>query len=298
MFMKLLIITPFKNEQESISGTIASIVKQSILPVAWLLMDDGSDDSSPEIVKEYAAKYPFIHYYRREKTSSKRATGNNVVELFNLGLQVAASMKIEWDIVSKLDADLVIQRNDYIEFLLSKFEQYPSLGIASGVTFILGEDNTRIIESKHKWHTQGPNKFYRKECLDAIGGLRPFKGWDGIDDILARDKGYITEKFFEQDILHLYPTQTRQAEGGFQKGLSREAYGYRNMGYPFYMYLFKAMKLVKERGIQEGSLFFYYGIKATLQSQPLVSKEESKIVKRFMAKRIENKFIYTNTSTL
>ncbi|WP_170827245.1 glycosyltransferase family 2 protein [Arcticibacter eurypsychrophilus] len=296
--MKLLIITPFKNEEDSIGGTIASIVKQSIYPVAWLLMDDGSDDSSPEIVKDYAKKYSFIHYYRREKTSSTRATGNNVVELFNLGLQVADTMKIDWDIVSKLDADLVIQRNDYIEFMLSKFEQYPSLGIASGVTFILGDDNTRIIESKHKWHTQGPNKFYRKECLHAIGGLRPFKGWDGIDDILARDKGYITEKFFEQDILHLYPTQTRQAEGGFQKGLSREAYGYRNMGYPFYMYLFKAMKLVKERGIQEGSLFFYYGIKATLQSQPLVSKEESRIVKKFMAKRIENKFIYTNTSTL
>ena len=296
--MKLLIITPFKNEEDSIGGTIASIVKQSIYPVAWLLMDDGSDDSSPEIVKDYAKKYPFIHYHRREKTSSTRATGNNVVELFNLGLQVADTMKIDWDIVSKLDADLVIQRNDYIEFILSKFEQYPSLGIASGVTFILGDDNEKIIESKHKWHTQGPNKFYRKECLNAIGGLRPFKGWDGIDDILARDKGYITEKFFEQDILHLYPTQTRQAEGGFQKGLSREAYGYRNMGYPFYMYLFKAMKLVKERGIQEGSLFFYYGIKATLQSQPLVSKEESRIVKKFMAKRVENKFIYTNTSTL
>lgn len=296
--MKLLIITPFKNEEESIGRTILSIVKQSHHPAAWLMLDDSSTDGSPEIVKRYANEYPFIHYFRRERKQTERATGNNVVELFNLGLQLASERGIAWDIVSKLDADLVIQQDNYLEFMLNKFRQHPDLGIASGVTFINGPDGSKIIESKHKWHTQGPNKFYRKECLEAMGGLKPFKGWDGIDNVLARDKGYITEKFFEQEVLHLYPTQTRQAEGGFKKGLLREAFGYRNMGYPFYMYVFKSARLAWERNIYKGALFFYYGLKATITSRPLVSKEESKAVRRFIAKRVGNKFNYTNTTVL
>lgn len=295
--MKLLIITPFKNEEVSVGQTLASLVKQNMYPAAWLLIDDGSVDESPRIVQEYAAQYPFIRYYRRESGLTSRATGNNVVDLFNWGLKLAEEMKISWDIVSKLDADLVIQKNDYLAFLVDKFKSHPKLGIASGATFII-KDKGKVIESKHRWHTQGPNKFYRKECLEAIGGLKPFKGWDGIDNILARDKGYITEKFFEQDVLHLYPTQTRDVEGGIRQGLRREAYGYRNMGYPFFMYVFKAGKLLKERSMYEGGLFLLYGIKATFFSQPLVSKSEARAVRRFMAKRVENKFTYTNSTTL
>lgn len=292
--MKLLIITPFKNEEVSVGQTIASIVKQSVYPEAWLLIDDGSVDDSARIVQEYATRYPFIKYHKRESGTSSRSTGNNVVELFNIGLTVADDMRISWDIVSKLDADLIIQKDDYLEFIIDKFRSYPKLGIASGATFIIKGEG-RVIESKHRWHTQGPNKFYRRECLNAIGGLKPFKGWDGIDNILARDRGYITEKFFEQDVLHLYPTQTRDAEGGVKSGLLREAYGYRNMAYPFYMYLFKAAKLLYERGAYEGVLFLFYGIKATLQTRPLVSKSEARMVRRFMARRIENKFTYTNS---
>jgi biofilm PGA synthesis N-glycosyltransferase PgaC len=291
--MRLLIITPFKNEQDSIVRTMESIVKQTVHPVMWLLMDDGSDDKSPELVKEFQVQYPFIQYHRRNKISISRATGNNVVDVFNDGLKLAEELGVEWDIVSKLDADLVIQRNDYLQFLLNKFESYPSLGIASGVTYILA-DEKKVIESTHRWHTQGQTKFYRKSCLEAIGGLRPFKGWDGIDDILARSKNYITEKFFEQEIWHIYPTQTRSAEGGFKKGLLREASGYRNMGYPFYMYMFKSLKLVKERGVYPGIVYFYYGLKATLFSKPMVNKEELSVVKDFMLKRWKNDFVYTN----
>jgi biofilm PGA synthesis N-glycosyltransferase PgaC len=291
--MHLLIITPFRNEEQSIVKTMDSIVNQSTLPVKWLMIDDGSDDRSPELVKEYQARYPFIHYHRRTNATGQRATGNNVVDVFNDGIKLAESLNIEWDIVSKLDADLIIESKTYLEFLLGKFEQYPKLGIASGVTYIMTDGNNKVFESMHRWHTQGQTKFYRKSCLEAMGGLKPFKGWDGIDDILARSKGYITEKFFEQHVWHLYPTQTRSAEGGFKKGLLREATGYRNMGYPFYMYVFKSLKLVKERGLYPGMVYFYYGLKATLTTKPLVTKEEQHIVKDFMLKRWKNKFSYT-----
>lgn len=294
--MQLLIITPFKNEANSILKTMDSIVRQTMHPVKWLLIDDGSDDESPRMVQEYQAKHPFIHYHRREGASAQRATGNNVVDVFNAGLKVAEQLGLEWDLVGKMDADLVIDRDDYLEFIVRKFDEYPKLGIASGVIYTLSNSGKKIYESPYRWHTQGQTKFYRRATLEAMGGLKPFKGWDGIDNILARGKGYITEKFFEQEILHLYPTQTRTAEGGFKKGLKREATEYRNMGYPFYMYFFKTAKLIKERGIYPGMLYFYYGLKATLTTKPLVNSQEQAVIKAFISQRWKNNFIYTGDS--
>lgn len=291
--MQLLIITPFKNEANSILKTMDSIVKQTMHPVKWLLVDDGSDDESPRMVQEYQAKYPFIHYHRREGASAQRATGNNVVDVFNAGLALAEQLKLDWDLVGKMDADLVIDRDDYLEFIVRKFDEFPKLGIASGVIYTLSDTGKKIYESPYRWHTQGQTKFYRRATLEAMGGLKPFKGWDGIDNILARGNGYITEKFFEQEILHLYPTQTRMAEGGFKKGLKREATEYRNMGYPFYMYFFKTLKLIKERGVYPGILYFYYGLKATLTTKPLVNSQEQAVIKAFISQRWKNNFTYT-----
>ncbi|WP_439883476.1 glycosyltransferase family 2 protein [Pontibacter sp. MBLB2868] len=289
--MKLLIITPFKNEESSIRQTIESIAKQTTTPEAWILVDDNSTDTSPEIVKEYSHRINFIHYYTKENEGA-RATGKNVIDVFNFGLAKAAEMGIGWDVVLKLDADLVIDRTDYLEFILDKFYRYPALGIASGATYIL-KNGRKVIESKHKWHTQGPNKFYRKECFEAIGGLRPYKGWDGIDDILARHKGYLTEKFFEQQIWHLYPTQTRHTEGGIKSGVKREAASYQNRDYPVYMFILKALKLAKERKVYEGFLFLYYGLKQKALTKPLVTNEEGKIVRDFLKQRFLKKIKYT-----
>jgi len=291
--MKLLMITPFKNEVDSIVKTMDSIVKQSVHPVKWLMIDDGSDDSSPNLVQEYQARFPFIYYRKRKNANTSRTTGNNIVEIFNEGLELAKALEIEWDIVIKLDADLVAERADYLEFISNKFKQYPLLGIASGATFVVREGLGKVLECKNKWHTQGTNKFYRKECLKAIGGLKPFKGWDGIDDMLARGNGYITEKFFEQELQHLYPTQTRAAEGGFKMGLFREAKGYTNIGYPLYVSFLRSVKMVKDRGFQSGFLFFNYIVQHAITAKPLITIEEKKLVAKFMRQRWNNNFLYT-----
>ena len=281
--MKLLIITPFKNEQTTIERTLQSICRQTTEPVKWLLIDDNSTDHSADIVKRYESKYPFIQYIKREAQVG-RSTGANIVNLFNYGLEIAAKEGIEWEVVLKLDADLIIDKHNYLAFMLDKFTHHKELGIASGATYII-QGGKKSIESNHKWHTQGPNKFYRKECLEEMGGLKPFKGWDGIDDILARDKGFITQKFFEQPILHLYPTQSRSAEGGITRGLIREAEGYQNRDYPFYMFLLKSFSLVRKKGLYSSLYFLCYGIKIKLFKKPLVNKEESRVIRRFLLER-------------
>ena len=289
--MNLLIITPFRNEEHTIEHTIQSICKQTIQPEKWIMIDDNSTDNSGDIVKEYGSLNKFIHYEKR-LANANRSTGANIVNIFNEGLHIANREGIEWDIVLKLDADLIIDKPNYLAFMLEKFKKHDKLGIASGATY-LEVNGEKIIESSHKWHTQGPNKFYRKECLLEMGGLKPFKGWDGIDDILARDLGYLTEKFFEQPLLHVYPTQSRQDEGGIKKGLKREAEGYQNRDYPFYMFLFKAAALVKKKGLPNSLFFLWYGMKIKLMKKPLVNEKESKIVRRFLLDRLLGKIKFS-----
>ncbi|MCJ8164125.1 glycosyltransferase family 2 protein [Pontibacter sp. E15-1] len=290
--MKLLIITPFKNEEKSIAKTIESISSQTVKPTAWILVDDSSDDTSPQIVQQYCQNQGYMHYCVMERKADSRATGKNVIDVFNFGLTRANALGVTWDVVLKLDADLVIERSDYLGFILSKFTSYPLLGIASGATYVLSNGEKKV-ESKHKWHTQGPNKFYRKACLEAMGGLKPFKGWDGVDDILARHHGYVTEKFFEQPILHLYPTQTRHAEGGVRHGIRREAASYQNRDYPVYMFFLKSAKLMLDRKFEEAYLFLFYGLRQKFSADPLVTKEEGRIIREFLKHRFLNQLKYT-----
>ncbi len=256
------------------------------------MVDDQSTDTSPTIVKAFSQQTAYIHYFLKADEGA-RATGKNVIDVFNFGLSKAEALGIEWDVVLKLDADLIIERTDYLEFILNKFSSFPALGIASGATYILKEGK-KVIESKHKWHTQGPNKFYRKQCLETMGGLKPFKGWDGIDDVLARHHGFITEKFFEQLIWHLYPTQTRSVEGGAKSGVRREAASYQNRNYPVYMFLLKAAKLTKAKKFQEAFIFLFYGFKLKLLTKPLVTKEEGEIIREFLKQRFFGGFKYTS----
>ena len=51
--MKYILITPARNEEKFIEGTIRSVVAQTLLPEQWVIVDDGSTDRTAEIVESY-----------------------------------------------------------------------------------------------------------------------------------------------------------------------------------------------------------------------------------------------------
>ncbi len=54
--MNYLIVTPVKNEEKDLPGLVESMASQSILPLIWIIMDDGSTDKSPQILQEAEKK--------------------------------------------------------------------------------------------------------------------------------------------------------------------------------------------------------------------------------------------------
>jgi glycosyltransferase involved in cell wall biosynthesis len=55
-----VLITPARNEEKLIEKTIQSVIGQTVLPVKWVIVNDGSTDETASIVGKYLEKYPWI----------------------------------------------------------------------------------------------------------------------------------------------------------------------------------------------------------------------------------------------
>ena len=180
--MNYIIISPVKNEEKYIKFTLDSIVNQTLLPLEWIIIDDGSNDHTVDIIKHYAVNYPWIELLNCP-TFEKHDYSSRIVLLFNYGLTF---IKNEYEIVLKLDGDVSFEK-DFCENILHEFEKNHKLGIASGTIITNGIPEKSFPEFDH---TRGATKFYRKKCLDEIGGIIPVVSWDTIDNAAGRAKGW------------------------------------------------------------------------------------------------------------
>ena len=58
---KISVIIPVYNAEKYLRETLDSVIKQSYNNWEILLIENGSKDKSPEIIREYEAQYPGIH---------------------------------------------------------------------------------------------------------------------------------------------------------------------------------------------------------------------------------------------
>lgn len=183
---RYLVITPCRNEAEYLPTTIETMIKQTVRPDLWLIVDDGSTDSTPDLVLQAAKDHPWIKLHKRVDRGS-RAVGGGVVEAFNEGLaQVDLD---EYDYLCKLDADLGLTPN-YFESLMEHMEADPLLGNFSGKTYIPTSSGKWVSERMGDENAIGASKFYRVDCFRDINGFVAQACWDGIDGHTCRMKGW------------------------------------------------------------------------------------------------------------
>ncbi len=185
MTTKYALITPCRDEAAYLQTTIDSITGQTVKPTRWIIVDDGSTDSTPEILKSAAQKYSFIKIIRREDRG-ERSVGPGVIDAFYAGL---ATITIEdFDYICKLDGDLELPEQ-YFESLMQHFTDDPWLGTLSGKLFVrYGE---KLVEERcGDENSVGPAKFYKVECFKDINGFVRAVCWDGIDGHMCRMNGW------------------------------------------------------------------------------------------------------------
>jgi len=185
--LKYIVISPVRDEAEFLPRVIKSMANQSILPLEWVVVDDGSTDKTGEILKSAAKKYAWITYVKKADRGV-RSVGPGVVEAFYYGFERKRSSA--YDFIAKMDGDIEFSPV-YIETLLGYFERDKYLGSASGKVF-LPVDNGLIEERTSNEMTVGAFNFYRAEAFRDIGGFVKEVMWDGIAIHNSRIKGWRT----------------------------------------------------------------------------------------------------------
>jgi glycosyltransferase involved in cell wall biosynthesis len=195
--IKYVLVTPARNEEANIERTIRSMVAQTVLPVKWVIVSDGSTDSTDDIVRTYFPENPWIELVRMPEHADRQFAAK--VNSFNAGYTKVK--EIDYDIIGNLDADISFEP-DYFEFLLSMFESDQKLGVA-GTPFV--EDGKHYdYRFTNIEHVSGACQLFRRRCFEEIGGYIPIKG-GGIDWVAvttARMKGWKTRTYLEKTCLH------------------------------------------------------------------------------------------------
>lgn len=275
-----IIITPVKDEEKYIEFTIKSMLKQTIKPLQWAIVDDGSTDNTAKIIKTYAEKHPWIKgVYGKDQ--GQRMPGVRHIKAFYQGLS-ALDVK-EWDYIVKLDGDLSFEK-DYFENCFMRFHDKPKLGIGGGV--ILNVSDDKLIPEKHPlFHIRGATKIYKRECWEAIGGIVVSQCYDTVDEVRANMMGFQTRSFTDIELIHHRYTGSAYGKWGssVKNGMANYLSGY----HPLFM-IVKCGKRFLQNPYSIDALGLGYGyIKGYVKNIPkAVDSETIKYLRRQQLRRL------------
>jgi poly-beta-1,6-N-acetyl-D-glucosamine synthase len=194
---RYVLITPARNEEAFIELTLKSVVSQTVKPLRWVIVSDGSTDRTDELVSRYLGDNPWIELVKRPQRQERHFAGK--VRAFEAGYERLKGL--DFDIIGNLDADISFEPN-YFEFLLAKFRENPRLGVG-GTPFREGTHQYDYRYSSVE-HVSGACQLFRRDCFADVGGYIPVKigGVDLVAVITARMKGWQTRSFPEKVCLH------------------------------------------------------------------------------------------------
>lgn len=280
--MKYYIIIPAHNEADFIALTLESLVSQTVVPSKVVVVNDNSTDGTAAIVEGFIKKNPYISLVN--KTSEAiHMPGSKVIQAFHKGFD---TIDAEYDIIVKLDADLILP-NNYFETILAHFKSDSKIGMAGGFAYIEKKGEWILENLTDKDHIRGAFKAYRKECFLQIGNLKPAMGWDTVDELLCKFYGWKVVTDATLKVKHLKPTGANYNKTArFKQG---EAFY--SIGYGFLITAIASLKLAFLKG--KPLLFFDYiqGFwKAKLSHKPLlVTKEQAKFIRNYRWEKMKEK---------
>ena len=246
-----VIITPVKDEEKYIELTIKSVINQTIRPLQWIIVDDGSIDKTREIIEGYSRQHTWIKGVYGGNRGPRKPGVRHIKAFYEGHSRLDCTT---WDFIVKLDGDLSFN-DDYFERCFAYFRENQKLGIGGGVILNVAK-NTLIPEKHPLFHVRGATKIYRRECWYAIGGLVIAPCYDTLDEVKANMLGYETQSFPDLMILHHRYTGSAYGKWGnsVKNGLGDYISGY----HPLFM-MAKCIKRIVQKPYILGVLGLFYG---------------------------------------
>lgn len=120
---KVSVIVPVYNTEKYLHKCLDSLVNQTLDDIEIVIVNDGSKDSSPEIIKEYMEKYPGKFSYASQENSGQAvarnkgvqmATGDFIGFLDSDDAAKADMFEKMYNKATETDADMVVCDYEYI----------------------------------------------------------------------------------------------------------------------------------------------------------------------------------------
>lgn len=278
--MNHVAIIPARNEERFIEGTLRSLLGQTEPPDRIVVVDDGSTDRTPEIVRALAAESPSIQLVSLPVRKERRM-GGGVVLAFDAGYQ--AVRHLEFTYVSKLDADHLFPP-DYFARVLGFLDANPDYGAAGGIP------HEEIGGRTHRWrmprsHVPGSLKTMRRDAFDRMGGFRATLGWDIVDLVQMHTLGFRTT-WLDIPVQHL--RQHGSAEGTL-KGRVQWGEGAWIIGsHPLFVAARGVYRMLEPPYLLSGLAFWWGYLRAALRRSPQL--EDRALVRALRREQLERLF--------
>ncbi|MDP5028659.1 MAG: glycosyltransferase family 2 protein, partial [Flavobacterium sp.] len=278
--MKYYIIIPAYNEEAFMALTLQSLVEQTVLPTKIVVVNDNSTDKTPEIVSDFASKYPFITLVNK-KSDNIHLPGSKVIQAFHEGEK---HIDENYDIIVKVDADLIFPKN-YFETIIKHFQSDENIGMVGGFCYIEKIGDWVLENLTDKDHIRGALKAYRKTTYQQIGGLKPAMGWDTVDELLCKFYNWKVVTDESLHVKHLKPTGASYNKAARYK----QGEAFYALGYGFFITAVASLKLAMRKGKPYLFVDYIKGFwKAKSQNKTmLVTPEQAKFVRKYRWKKIK-----------
>jgi poly-beta-1,6-N-acetyl-D-glucosamine synthase len=219
-------ITPARDEERLLPGLIDSIVAQTAPPARWIIVNDGSVDSTRSLLDRAAQRYPWVEPHHLEPVRTRAPGGESIIMPF-----LRPAVVNRYDYILRVDADITFAPA-FAESLLSEFARDGELGIVGAVLWEPEGENWHEVLTP-AFHTRGAVKFYSAKCFKAIGGLDSGLGWDTIDEATAMMLGFHTRSF--RHVRAYHHRLQGQAVGQWTARLAQGRAAYRSGYSPTFM---------------------------------------------------------------
>jgi poly-beta-1,6-N-acetyl-D-glucosamine synthase len=225
------VITPVRDERENLPRLAASLAAQTERPRNWLIVDNGSEDGTPELAQALGDEEPWIRLLSVPGAAAAER-GAPIVRSLHAAIDVLSADPPDFAV--NVDADISFEP-DYFARLLDRFESDARLGIASGSAFELQDADwrQRHVTGSTVW---GASRAYRWECLQEILPFEERVAWDGIDELKANSRGWRTEAF--EDLPFKHHRREGERDGTNWQARRNQGHAAHYLGYrPWYLVL-------------------------------------------------------------
>lgn len=167
------VLMPVYNAERYVAETVESVLGQTLGDFEFIIIDDGSTDRSPEMLREFAARDDRVRLSSRGNTGYLRA--------LNEGLQMARG-----ELIARIDADDIALAKRF-ERQTDYLRSHPECLVVGCGLLLIDEDGEpfcesilptehEVIDARHLAGTGSlahPAAMIRREALLRLGGYRP-----------------------------------------------------------------------------------------------------------------------------